>query len=129
MSRHIAIAFLVLPLVCGGCMFHVEHRLPVEATFGSVRGEPAVRTPFDTTKVKRYILGGTIPWTLTYGHRDKHVKDNPGRRIEALEITTRFSLLDALLRFVPYVGYVLAQRTVETRGVYVDPVLETAVAQ
>ena len=45
----------------------------------------------------------------------------PGRRIENLEIRTRFSPLDALMRFVPYLSYVLNQRTVEIRGVYVDP--------
>ena len=111
------LALLVLP----GCMFRVQHELPMDATFGQATGD-SVRTPFENTRVKRYLLGGTIPWSLSYSGSSKLVDDAPGRRVEALEIETRFSPFDALLRFVPYMGYLLSQRTVEVRGVYVDPV-------
>ncbi len=110
---------LVLPL--GGCMYHVEHRIPMDATFGEIREPDADRTPFRNKRVKRYILGGVFPWALTYNSSRHLVDPEPGRRIEALEIHTRFSWFDALIRFVPYLPYVLAQRTVEVRGVYVDP--------
>jgi hypothetical protein len=103
-----------------GCMFHVEHRIPVDATFGQARAAGAVRTPFESQRVKRYLLGGTLPWSLSYRGSQKLVEWAPGRRVEGLEIRTRFSPFDALLRFVPYLTYVLAQRTVEIRGVYVD---------
>ena len=113
-------ATVALAAALSGCMYRVEHRLPVDATFGRARAEEVVRTPFESTRVKRYLLGGTIPWTLDFAASRKLVEAAPGRRIEGLEIRTRFSPLDALLRLVPYLSYLLAQRTVEVRGVYVD---------
>lgn len=121
MNRLLAAAGLACLLVLPGCLYHVDHRFPVDATFGGIRTTPAERTPFRNVRVKRYILGGTLPWSFSYHGSRKLVADAPGRRIEELQIRTRFSPLDALLRFVPYLSYVLNQRTVEVRGVYVDP--------
>jgi hypothetical protein len=118
--RHV-LALLAAAALAPGCMFHIEHKLPVDATFGQARSQDAVRTPFESTRTKRYLLGGTLPWSLSYRGSRKLVDWAPGRRVEALEISTRFRPLDALLRFVPYLSYVLAQRTVEIRGTYVDP--------
>jgi hypothetical protein len=119
--RAALLAALFAAALAPGCMFHVEHQLPVDATFGQARAADAVRTPFESQRVKRYLLGGTLPWSLSYHGSRKLVEWAPGRRVEGLEIRTRFSPFDALLRFVPYLTYVLAQRTVEMRGVYVDP--------
>jgi hypothetical protein len=126
-TRHQLLAVVCASALAPGCMFHIEHKLPVDATFGQVRADDALRTPFENTRTKRYLLGGTLPWSLSYRGSRKLVDAAPGRRVEALEIRTRFRPLDALLRFVPYLSYVLAQRTVEIRGTYVDPVAtETA---
>jgi hypothetical protein len=119
-ARHRLFAVVLPALLAPGCMFHIEHRLPVDATFGQARTAEAVRTPFESTRTKRYLLGGTLPWSLSYRGSRKLVDWAPGRRVEGLEIRTRFTPIDALLRFVPYLSYVLAQRTVEMRGVYVD---------
>lgn len=121
MSRAVASASLALLLVLPGCMYHVRHELPVDATFGGVRATPSKRTPFRNVRIKRYLLGGTLPWSLSYNGSRKLTEHAPGRRIEDLEIRTRFSPFDALMRFVPYLSYVLNQRTVDVRGVYVDP--------
>lgn len=121
MKRLTACAALALLLAAPGCMYHVQHELPVDATFGDVREEPAQRTPFRSVRIKRYLLGGTLPWSFSYNGSRKLAEGAPGRRIEDLEIRTRFSPFDALLRFVPYLSYVLNQRTVEVSGVYVDP--------
>jgi len=123
--RHL-LALLAAAALAPGCMFHIEHKLPVDATFGQARTQDAVRTPFESTRTKRYLLGGTLPWSLSYRGSRKLVDWAPGRRVEALEIRTRFRPLDALLRFVPYLSYVLAQRTVEVRGTYVDPLVSGA---
>jgi hypothetical protein len=112
---------LVLLLALPGCMYHVRHELPVDATFGDVQEGPAERTAFRSVRVKRYLLAGTLPWSFSYNGSRKLTEGAPGRRIEDLEIRTRFSPIDALLRFVPYLSYVLNQRTVEVSGVYVDP--------
>lgn len=114
-------AGLLLPLA-GGCMYRMEHRLPVDATFGTVRSEGAVRIPFARSGTKRYLLGGLLPWSTSFGSAGGLVEARPGRRVERLEIRTRFGLFDALLKYVPYASYLLAQRQVEVRGVYVDPV-------
>ncbi len=119
----IAAAVLTLAVSTTGCMFHIEHRMPVEATFGRDTDATAERTEFSNTRVKRYLLGGVIPWSFSYGSSSKLVDEAPGRRIENLEILTRFSFFDMALRVVPYLSYVLAQRTVEVRGVYVDHAL------
>lgn len=121
MSRLLAAAGLACLLVLPGCLYHVDHRFPVDATFGGIRTNPAQRTPFRSVRVKRYILGGTLPWSFSYNGSRKLVASAPGRRIEELQIRTRFSLFDSLLRLVPYLSYVLNQRTVEVRGIYVDP--------
>jgi hypothetical protein len=121
MSRLSAVASLALLLVLPGCLYHVEHELPVDATFGDVRTLSAQRTPFRNVRVKRYLLAGTLPWSFSYHGSRKLTEHAPGRRIEDLEIRTRFSPIDALMRFVPYLSYVLNQRTVEVSGVYVDP--------
>ncbi len=121
MSRLLAATSLTFVLLLPGCMYHVEHSLPVDATFGDVRATPALRTPFRNVRVKRYLLGGTLPWSFSYNGSRKLTEHAPGRRIEDLEIRTRFSPFDALMRFVPYLSYVLNQRTVEVSGVYVDP--------
>jgi hypothetical protein len=102
-------------------MYHVEHRFPIDATFGRVAEDPAQRTEFRNVRVKRYLLAGTLPWSFSYNGSRKLAEQAPGRRIEELEIRTRFSPIDALMRFVPYLSYVLNQRTVEVSGVYVDP--------
>lgn len=121
MNRLWVAASLALLLALPGCMYHVKHDLPVDATFGGVRAAPSVRTPFRNVRVKRYLLGGTLPWSFSYNGSRKLTEHAPGRRIADLEIRTRFSPFDALMRFVPYLSYVLNQRTVEIRGTYVDP--------
>ncbi len=120
-TRILVLAALALPLA-GGCMYRMEHRLPVDATFGTVRADGAARVPFARSGTKRYLLGGLLPWSTSFDSAGGLVQPRPGRRVERLEIRTRFGLLDALLKYVPYASYLLAQRQVEVRGVYVDPV-------
>ncbi len=119
--RLLLLGVLLLP-GAGGCMYRMEHRLPLDATFGTVRAEDATRIPFARSGTKRYLLGGLLPWSTSFDSAGGLVEGRPGRRVERLEIRTRFGLFDALLKYVPYAGYLLAQRQVEVRGVYVDPV-------
>jgi hypothetical protein len=107
-----------------GCLYRVDHRLPLEASFGAPELASGLRTPFHVQRTKSYLLGGTIPWSLSYGGSKSLVDAMPGRRVECLRISTRFTPLDALLRFVPYVSYLLARRTVVVDGVYVDTTLD-----
>ncbi len=118
---------LLMPL--SGCLYHVQHRLPVDATFGSVRSAPVLRTPFEVTDTKRYLLKGLVPWSFSSDTPQNTLEAAPGRRIERLEIRTEFKPLDWLLSALPYASYLLSQRTIEVRGVYVDPVPATADAQ
>lgn len=127
MPIRFAIAFLAgLLLPLSGCFYHVQHQLPVDATFGSVRSAPVLRTPFEVSDTKRYLLKGLVPWSFSSASPKNTLETAPGRRIERLEIRTEFQPLDWVLAALPYASYLLSQRTIEVRGVYVDPVPATA---
>lgn len=115
------LAFALLPVLLTGCLYHMEHRVPMDATFGRVRDEASTRRFFRVSGTKGYLLGGTIPWSASYDADGHLIAPAEGRRIERLRIETRFSWLDGLLRLVPYLSYVWVSRTVEVSGVYVDP--------
>ena len=119
--RTISISSILIMLIFhSGCMYHIEHRIPMHASFGSSNLQEAQRTPFEFKKTKRYLLGGVIPWSSLPFVGEKKLDTRPGRKIEKLQISTKFGPVDLLLKLVPYASYLLAQRSVEIRGVYVD---------
>ncbi len=129
MKRVLTLLVVLLPLFQSGCMYHIEHRLPVDATFGPVSEEFASRTRFERSETRRYLLGGLVPWPSLPLFDNDEADAKPGREIERLEIATQFGPIDMLLKLVPYASYVLAQRSVQMKGIFVDPLLEESIAQ
>lgn len=120
MRRHgsgaLALA-LCLGLAASGC-FTVQHDLPDNAYFGTLPAKPGeTRQPFRTEAMKNWALAGLVPYS-SYDTGNL-VEPLAARRLEGVEVETRFSELDTLVWIVPgmfYGYYIWAPRTLSVSG-------------
>jgi hypothetical protein len=109
---------IALALGTSAC-FTVEHRLPPHAYFGRLpaqRGERA--REFDRQAMKNWYLAGLGAWSR-FSMDDLEPTGDGVRRIEALELETRFAPRDVLVWVIPgqfYGYYFWAPRTLRIRG-------------
>jgi hypothetical protein len=109
---------LALVAALAGC-FTVEHRLPPHSYFGQLPPQPGeTSTELDRHAMKNWYLAGLGSWS-DFSDADL-VETGPGvRRIESLELETRFAPLDVLVWVIPgqvYGYYLWAPRTLRIRG-------------
>ena len=109
---------LVLALATNTC-FSVEHRLPRHAYFGQLPLEPHDRArAVEHEAMKNWFLAGLFPWTR-FNDDDLVRTGGPVRRIDSVELETRFSGIDTLIWVIPgqvYGYYFWAPRTLRVRG-------------
>ena len=109
---------VALALATGGC-FTVEHRLPPHSFFGRLPSQPGeTAREFDRQAMKNWGLAGLFAWS-DFSTDDLAATGGSVRRIESLELETRFSKLDMLIWVIPgqvYGYYAWAPRTLRIRG-------------
>lgn len=113
-----ALLCLALAWAASGC-FTVEYRLPPHTYFGKLPAQPGeTARDFDREAMKNWFLAGLFPWSK-FSAEDLMARDGHTKRIESVELETRFSKLDTLIWFIPgqvYGYYVWAPRTLRVRG-------------
>jgi hypothetical protein len=118
MTARSALLSLGLAFLASGC-FTVEHRLPPHAYFGRLPAQPGeTAREFENHAMKNWYLAGLGAWSK-FSTRDLVEADPHVRRIEALEIGTRFAPIDVLVWVIPgqvYGYYFWAPRTLSIRG-------------
>jgi hypothetical protein len=101
-----------------GC-FTVKHELPPGSYFGHLpKGTHEVSRPFAAEKMKNWLLAGLLPYSR-FGVKDLVPNGAGVKRVEGIELETRFSVIDTIVWIVPgafYGYYVWAPRTVRIEG-------------
>lgn len=103
-----------------GCMFRMQHELPLNAYLNHEPGG-ARRRAFDDEGMKNWALAGLVPYS-DFGAKDL-VESTTGREVSDLSVKTEFTGLDTLIWVIPgfaYGYYLWAPRHVKVSGEYVD---------
>jgi hypothetical protein len=113
-----ALLCLALAFAASGC-FTVDYRLPTHSYFGRLPAQPGEKPrDFDREAMKNWYLAGLFSWSK-FSTDDLIAPDARVRRIESLELESRFSKLDTLIWVIPgqvYGYYFWAPRTLRIRG-------------
>jgi len=109
---------LGLALASSGC-FTVEHRLPAHSYFGRMPAQPdETAREFDQTAMKNWFLAGLFAYS-DFSSGSLVRTDGAVRRIEGIELETRFDTIDNIAWVIPgqvYGYYLWAPRHVRIRG-------------
>ncbi len=111
-----AVMLVALP----GCMFKMQHDLPLRTYFNPETGLGR-RTHFEKAAMKNWALAGLVPYS-DFGAKDL-VDPLAGAELSGVRIETVFTGLDTLVWVIPgfaYGYYLWAPRHVELEGDYVQ---------
>jgi hypothetical protein len=122
-GTHIAAAALAILFLASGCLHSVRHELPEHTYFGQLpAAEGERRVAFEDSGMKNWALAGLLPYS-SWSSSNMLAERNGAKRVENLEIETRFGRIDTIVWVVPgffYGYYVWAPRTVSVSGTKVS---------